>query len=100
MRRRRRAIRCRTARVCRARDIDRGDPRDRREGGGYSHPGGNARAARAWAAGRSEEPTSELQSLLRISYAVFCLKTKQTRMRRQHILTPGYQVKCASLIML
>src|SRR3546814_5174795 len=25
---------------------------------------------------RSEEPTSELQSLLRISYAVFCLKNK------------------------
>src|SRR3546814_10524732 len=27
--------------------------------------------------GRSEEHTSELQSLLRISYAVFCLKKKQ-----------------------
>src|SRR3546814_2869591 len=27
-------------------------------------------------AGRSEEHTSELQSLMRISYAVFCLKTK------------------------
>src|SRR3546814_8402012 len=26
---------------------------------------------------RSEEPTSELQSLMRISYAVFCLKKKQ-----------------------
>src|SRR3546814_5273829 len=26
---------------------------------------------------RSEEHTSELQSLMRISYAVFCLKTKQ-----------------------
>src|SRR3546814_2160751 len=26
--------------------------------------------------GRSEEHTSELQSLMRISYAVFCLKTK------------------------
>src|SRR3546814_2584274 len=26
--------------------------------------------------GRSEEPTSELQSLMRISYAVFCLKKK------------------------
>src|SRR3546814_3562810 len=25
---------------------------------------------------RSEEPTSELQSLMRISYAVFCLKQK------------------------
>src|SRR3546814_2069899 len=30
--------------------------------------------------GRSEEHTSELQSLMRISYAVFCLKkTKKTR---------------------
>src|SRR3546814_2363123 len=28
------------------------------------------------ATGRSEEHTSELQSLMRISFAVFCLKTK------------------------
>src|SRR3546814_7074526 len=32
---------------------------------------------------RSEEHTSELQSLMRISYAVFCLKTKQ-RPTKQH----------------
>src|SRR3546814_9662683 len=30
-----------------------------------------------YAAKRSEEHTSELQSLMRISYAVFCLKKKQ-----------------------
>src|SRR3546814_8478302 len=30
-------------------------------------------------ADRSEEHTSELQSLMRISYAVFCLKKKKTR---------------------
>src|SRR3546814_3181637 len=30
-------------------------------------------------AGRSEEHTSELQSLMRISYAVFCLKKKKSR---------------------
>src|SRR3546814_6027979 len=30
------------------------------------------------AARRSEEHTSELQSLMRISYAVFCLKNKNT----------------------
>src|SRR3546814_1224954 len=30
-------------------------------------------------AGRSEEHTSELQSLMRISYAVFCLKKKKTQ---------------------
>src|SRR3546814_6489926 len=28
---------------------------------------------------RSEEPTSELQSLMSISYAVFCLKQKKSR---------------------
>src|SRR3546814_2474739 len=31
----------------------------------------------AFEAGRSEEHTSELQSLMRISYAVFCLKKKK-----------------------
>src|SRR3546814_10477383 len=36
---------------------------------------------RQWDA-RSEEHTSELQSLMRISYAVFCLK-KKTRQNRQ-----------------
>src|SRR3546814_7103687 len=30
-----------------------------------------------WIANRSEEHTSELQSLMRISYAVFCLKKKK-----------------------
>src|SRR3546814_3988080 len=30
-----------------------------------------------WKSGRSEEHTSELQSLMRISYAVFCLKNKK-----------------------
>src|SRR3546814_9776435 len=33
--------------------------------------------------GRSEEHTSELQSLMRISYAVFCLKKKITIRDRQ-----------------
>src|SRR3546814_8036780 len=32
---------------------------------------------------RSEEHTSELQSLMRISYAVFCLKKKHTRQTQQ-----------------
>src|SRR3546814_8841577 len=31
---------------------------------------------------RSEEHTSELQSLMRISYAVFCLKKKKKKKRR------------------
>src|SRR3546814_4633931 len=34
--------------------------------------------------GRSEEHTSELQSLMRISYAVFCLKKKNTKHEKSH----------------
>src|SRR3546814_1576849 len=34
---------------------------------------------------RSEEHTSELQSLMRISYAVFCLKKKKTQIHDTHI---------------
>src|SRR3546814_5358045 len=33
--------------------------------------------------GRSEEHTSELQSLMRISYAVFCLKKKKIKLNSQ-----------------
>src|SRR3546814_9875587 len=36
---------------------------------------------------RSEEYTSELQSLMRISYAVFCLKTKHKKIQ-QHKQEP------------
>src|SRR3546814_4675782 len=35
--------------------------------------------------GRSEEHTSELQSLMRISYAVFCLKKKTTHTNHRYI---------------
>src|SRR3546814_5516690 len=38
-------------------------------------PGGGVRGGCPWPL-RSEEHTSELQSLMRISYAVFCLKKK------------------------
>src|SRR3546814_4471464 len=52
----------------------------------YNYPHiGNMRAyvfadtlGRALSYKRSEEHTSELQSLMRISYAVFCLKKKKT----------------------
>src|SRR3546814_6179680 len=37
------------------------------------------------AAKRSEEHTSELQSLMRISYAVFCLKKTKNKTQRQMI---------------
>src|SRR3546814_10051641 len=38
---------------------------------------------RIWDAARSEEHTSELQSLMRISYAVFCLKKNNHTHNRQ-----------------
>src|SRR3546814_10272259 len=45
----------------------------------------DARAGRVWhadrRAARSEEHTTELQSLMRISYAVFCLKQKHAPTR-------------------
>src|SRR3546814_3327841 len=39
---------------------------------------------------RSEEHTSELQSLMRISYAVFCLKKKKNN-NKQSILEPQHK---------
>src|SRR3546814_4085116 len=48
---------------------------------GREHAGGEHHALaprRGFLAERSEEHTSELQSLMRISYAVFCLKKKTT----------------------
>src|SRR3546814_965719 len=42
-------------------------------------------------ASRSEEPTSELQSLMRISYAVFCLiNTTNTNNKRQNSIHSSY----------
>src|SRR3546814_3535640 len=46
---------------------------------------------------RSEEHTSELQSLMRISYAVFCLKKKKTN--RTHTTTHNISCVCISRIM-
>src|SRR3546814_5700829 len=47
--------------------------------GGYEEQAGVANDPSL--AGRSEEHTSELQSLMRISYAVFCLKKKHTNIQ-------------------
>src|SRR3546814_10486029 len=41
---------------------------------------------------RSEEHTSELQSLMRISYAVFCLKKKNTQKRQNAIHSHQYKI--------
>src|SRR3546814_946189 len=43
-------------------------------------------------AGRSEEHTSELQSLMRISYAVFCLKKKNNIYIIHNVPTPTYNI--------
>src|SRR3546814_6168613 len=40
---------------------------------------------------RSEEHTSELQSLMRISYAEFCLKKKKTTKYKKHNTPQGLQ---------
>src|SRR3546814_4349588 len=42
------------------------------------------RATGGWQPPRSEEHTSELQSLMRISYAVFCLKKKINYITTKH----------------
>src|SRR3546814_4783284 len=62
----------------RYRHVFRSRPRtaDRIAGRGAARGGEAGRARHVHAAGRSEEHTSELQSLMRISYAVFCLKKK------------------------
>src|SRR3546814_3188173 len=50
----------------------------RAESGGHTMLDGRPITSRAGAMGlRSEEHTSELQSLMRISYAVFCLQKKK-----------------------
>src|SRR3546814_6336145 len=51
----------------------------------FDPPSGHG--SRRWAAWpRSEEHTSELQSLMRISYAVFCLKKKNLSSFRHYII--------------
>src|SRR3546814_7351712 len=62
-------------------------PRARRTSAAHARP---CLLRRALLRARSEEHTSELQSLMRISYAVFCLKKKKKHItehsnRRQNI---------------
>src|SRR3546814_10004937 len=65
---------CRLGRAIGAHDRDQPPavPQSRERGGEMAKRGASHRT-------RSEEHTSELQSLMRISYAVFCLKTKKHR---------------------
>src|SRR3546814_2757037 len=46
---------------------------------GIRKPQSSSRSDRSHPDRRSEEHTSELQSLMRISYAVFCLKKQNTK---------------------
>src|SRR3546814_1364140 len=67
--------------TCRVRDRTLGIAKVRRDG---DHPG------------RSEEHTSELQSLMRISYAVFCLKKKKYY-RQQNKQARTYKLRYSDL---
>src|SRR3546814_3102708 len=51
---------------------------------GRQQPGFHIHASASWTVARSEEHTSELQSLMRISYAVFCLKKKNTKQNNNY----------------
>src|SRR3546814_7485435 len=54
------------------------------------HPTQAVAARLLFAKSRSEEHTSELQSLMRISYAVFCLKKKKKRKIKNTQYTKTY----------
>src|SRR3546814_3186903 len=70
---------------------------DHRCAAGGASQGGRAAADAARSAPRSEEHTSELQSLMRISYAVFCLKKKNTKtIHTTCAYTPGL-LRCSNV---
>src|SRR3546814_10022104 len=75
--------RCAAAILIGDRHDDSGFPGDRRRRGGTfrGRPADATWTCRGDRGRRSEEHTSELQSLMRISYAVFCLKKK----KKQHL---------------
>src|SRR3546814_3368855 len=58
-------------------------------------PLGVAKSYESWLDTRSEEHTSELQSLMRISYAVFCLKKKTKTLK---CLTHNYMKRNTAYI--
>src|SRR3546814_8936475 len=61
-----------------AHHLDRDRPAGHGDPQSLAHPAPAALDERQRDRPRSEEHTSELQSLMRISYAVFCLKKKKT----------------------
>src|SRR3546814_6827192 len=70
------------------RRLTRDQPADR-------HLGGELRPAEI-GDGRSEEHTSELQSLMRISYAVFCLKKKKEQQQKRVSYYTSKRSTCAT----
>src|SRR3546814_3834428 len=50
----------------------------------FRKKGSNPKSPSGMRQNRSEEHTSELQSLMRISYAVFCLQKKITQINKQN----------------
>src|SRR3546814_3615926 len=62
--------------------------------GGYKHQGFHVPSfrLRQEVFRRSEEHTSELQSLMRISYAVFCLKKKITNTQILSLINPKKKI--------
>src|SRR3546814_5465296 len=66
---------------------------------GFSRKQKDFLAAKGLNVDRSEEHTSELQSLMRISYAVFCLKKKNTSIVKTiHVLAIAKQVQKNTLL--
>src|SRR3546814_4198408 len=65
-----------------------GDSRTERPGRQLPRGAAGQQAAHPWpgAGPRSEENTSELQSLMRISYAVVCLKKKQKDKNKKRVV--------------
>src|SRR3546814_7730549 len=86
--------------VVQSRDADEECRRDFKNHHGFNH-----HQSELWASeqfnifpnyNRSEEHTSELQSLMRISYAVFCLKKKKKI--KKHINTITYKTKTKKIM--
>src|SRR3546814_4667065 len=75
-------------------DTDSTVPRDNQTNDDTQRSSEPRPSARDRRADRSEEHTSELQSLMRISYAVFCLKKKKTHCK--NLITHMYTTKHSS----
>src|SRR3546814_6017934 len=69
--------------------VNRLRPVDRHRG---RNGAGSEQSSRRTTMARSEEHTSELQSLMRTSYAVFCLKKKKNYKTQYHIYLMYYTI--------